>query len=274
MDTWLALVGLSLGVLGALPRTRRRRLPRQESALTIALTVAALEATRRGHAEVVPAHVAYAAVFALEQPGGPDLSAVREQIDAELEALPVTAPPDAGQAREPLGQHVRRAVRRAAAKADTELRSLSLDDVLGALQGEPSVDALLDAAHKPPPSTPSPDSGAPYRTTRSATDARVVLLNDDVSTMEGVLEVLRECFSKGHAEALHLMLTTHYAGRAIVGHYAWDEAEARRRAATARARGIGMPLAILVLGDGEREDPDAPGLGERLLRFFSPRPSP
>lgn len=267
MDAWLALVGLSIGVLGALPRTRRRRLPRQESALTIALTVAALEATRRGHAEVVPAHVALAAVFALEQPGGPDLSAVREAIEAELEALPVAVPAEAG-TREPLGDEVRRAVRRAAAKADNELRSLSLDDVLVALHGEPAVDALLAAANAPPPSRPGAVTGAPYRVARPETDARVVLLNDDVSTMEGVLEILRECFSKGHAEALHLMLTTHYAGRAIVGHYAWDEAVARKHAATSRARGIGMPLAILVEGEAEPEELESRSLGARLLRFL------
>jgi ATP-dependent Clp protease adaptor protein ClpS len=265
VEAWLALFGLSLGVIGALT-SARRAMPRQEPPLTIALTVAALEATRRAQGKVSPAHLAHAAVFALERDGGPDLALVREALEAHLDALPTEkVPPDA-----PLGPAVITAIEAAATAADREARSLSLRDVLARLREDRLVGALLDAADRPPPSRPGGRLGAPYRAPGAGELVAIVLVNDDVSTMEGVLAVLRDAFAKGNAEALHLMLTTHYEGRAVVGRYPQTEAEAVRARAVAHARTMGMPLAIeLELGENEASaSARRLSLAERVRDFF------
>jgi ATP-dependent Clp protease adapter protein ClpS len=269
VDAWLALVGLSLGVVGAWS-TVRRALPRQESTLTIALTVAALEAARRAQGPVSPAHLAHAAVFALERDDGPDLSPVREAIEAHLDALPPGhVPADA-----PLGRAVMRAIQAAAAAAEHEATLLTLRAVLEGLRADRHVASLLEATERPPPSRPSGRLGAPYRAVSTPDVVHVLLKNDDVSTMEGVLAILRECFAKGNAEALHLMLTTHYEGSAIVGRYPRMEAEALRARACRKARDLGMPLAIELATDTERESPPRPTWVDRVRRLFTPDPSP
>jgi ATP-dependent Clp protease adaptor protein ClpS len=263
VEAWLALVGLSLGVIGAWT-SARRVMPRQEAPLTIALTVAALEATRRAQGKVSPAHLAHAAVFALERQDGPDLAMVREAIEAHLDALPAEkVHPEA-----PLGASVMTAIQDAAFAAEEEARTLSLRDVLDRLKGDRLVDALLDAADRPPPSRPSGRLGAPYRAPGASDLAAVLLVNDDVSTMEGVLAVLRDAFAKGNAEALHLMLTTHYEGRAIVGRYPRAEAEALRARAVAHARTMGLPLAIEVEGEEAPARAKGLSLAERVRGLF------
>ena len=269
MDAWLALVGLSLGVVGAWS-TVRRALPRQEPTLTIALTVAALEAARRAQGPVSPAHLAHAAVFALERDDGPDLSPVREAIETHLDELP----PEHVPADAPLGREVMRAIQAAAVTAEHEATVLTLRAVLEGLRTDHHVAALLDATERPPPSRPSGRLGAPYRAVATSDVVHVLLKNDDVSTMEGVLAVLRECFAKGNAEALHLMLTTHYEGSAVVGRYPRMEAEALRTRAARRARDLGMPLAIELTMDAARDASPRPTWVDRMRRLFTPDPYP
>jgi len=48
-------------------------------------------------------------------------------------------------------------------------------------------------------------------------DYRVILLNDDYTTMEFVVEVLMLVFNKKLAEANEIMLDVHKKGRAVVG---------------------------------------------------------
>lgn len=56
---------------------------------------------------------------------------------------------------------------------------------------------------------------------------QVVMLNDDFTTMEFVIEVLRHVFRKNEAEAERIMLTIHYQGRGICGVYPKDIASTR-----------------------------------------------
>ena len=82
---------------------------------------------------------------------------------------------------------------------------MSLRDVLELLRSDACVQGLLEAVDQPAPSQ-SGRLGAPYRAARASEPVEIVLLDDDVSTMDGVLALLGDCFCKGHAEALHLML--------------------------------------------------------------------
>ena len=67
---------------------------------------------------------------------------------------------------------------------------------------------------------------------------RVVLLNDDYTTMEFVVAVLEDVFQKGPAEAFRLMMQIHTQGRAVCGVYTYEVAETKA-APRARARATG-----------------------------------
>jgi ATP-dependent Clp protease adaptor protein ClpS len=51
---------------------------------------------------------------------------------------------------------------------------------------------------------------------------RVILLNDDYTSMEFVIEVLVSIFHKTSAEATKIMLDVHEKGKGIVGIYPYD----------------------------------------------------
>lgn len=56
---------------------------------------------------------------------------------------------------------------------------------------------------------------------------QVVLLNDDYTTMEFVVQVLQKFFQKSYEEALRIMLHVHYKGRGICGIYPREVAETK-----------------------------------------------
>ena len=71
---------------------------------------------------------------------------------------------------------------------------------------------------------------------------RVVLLNDDYTTMEFVITVLEEVFQKSPAEAFQIMMHVHVNGRGIAGVYSWEVAETKVEKVIAMARDAGFPL--------------------------------
>ena len=71
---------------------------------------------------------------------------------------------------------------------------------------------------------------------------RVVLLNDDYTTMEFVVAVLEEVFRKSPAEAYRLMMQIHSQGRAVCGAYTYDVAETKVGAVRELAAQAGFPL--------------------------------
>ena len=73
---------------------------------------------------------------------------------------------------------------------------------------------------------------------------KVLLHNDDYTSMEFVVELLRRFFDKSPAEAVHLMLQVHHKGRATAGVYPREVAETKVAEATAEARAQGMPLLL------------------------------
>ena len=70
----------------------------------------------------------------------------------------------------------------------------------------------------------------------------VVLLNDDYSTMQFVVDVLESVFHKSPAEAYRTMMQVHLNGRAVAGTYPWEVAETKADTVTALAKQAGFPL--------------------------------
>jgi ATP-dependent Clp protease adaptor protein ClpS len=71
---------------------------------------------------------------------------------------------------------------------------------------------------------------------------RVVLLNDDYTPMQFVVDVLEEVFQKSPAEAYRIMMQVHLNGRGVAGVYPWEVAETKVDALLSRAREAGHPL--------------------------------
>lgn len=71
---------------------------------------------------------------------------------------------------------------------------------------------------------------------------RVVLLNDDYTTMDFVVRVLEEVFHKSPAEAYRIMIHVHTQGRGVAGHYPFEVAETKVTTVVDRARAEGFPL--------------------------------
>ncbi len=74
--------------------------------------------------------------------------------------------------------------------------------------------------------------------------AKVIFHNDDYTTMEYVVEVLRRFFHKSETEALHIMLTVHKKGRAVAGVYPTEVAETKVSEVMRDARDHGHPLLV------------------------------
>jgi ATP-dependent Clp protease adaptor protein ClpS len=71
---------------------------------------------------------------------------------------------------------------------------------------------------------------------------KVIFHNDDYTTMEFVVWVLREVFALGPGQAEVLMMTVHRSGRGVVGVFTRDIAETKAARVTELAELNGMPL--------------------------------
>lgn len=70
----------------------------------------------------------------------------------------------------------------------------------------------------------------------------VVLLNDDYTPMQFVIDVLESLFQKSPAEAYRIMMQVHVNGRGLAGIYPWDVAETKVESLRSRASAEGHPL--------------------------------
>lgn len=82
----------------------------------------------------------------------------------------------------------------------------------------------------------------PEKSVRSPRRYRVVLHNDDFTTMEFVIFVLEQFFGKSRSEATSLMLEVHVEGSCIAGRYSREVAETKVEEVSREAHRQGMPL--------------------------------
>lgn len=75
---------------------------------------------------------------------------------------------------------------------------------------------------------------------------KVILLNDDYSTMEFVVEVLQRFFAMGKERATQVMLKVHNEGSAVCGVYPKDTAETKVAQVTTFAMENGHPLRCIL----------------------------
>ena len=75
---------------------------------------------------------------------------------------------------------------------------------------------------------------------------KVIMHNDDFTSMEFVIFVLMNIFNKNEMEANDLMMKVHKGGSAIVGTYSYDIAKSKMEKTTALARQEGFPFKVTI----------------------------
>ncbi|WP_027371069.1 ATP-dependent Clp protease adapter ClpS [Desulfovermiculus halophilus] len=71
---------------------------------------------------------------------------------------------------------------------------------------------------------------------------KVVLHNDDYTTMEFVVQVLKNVFRKSEGEAIQIMLSVHRNGSGVCGVYTFEVAETKVAQVHKMAKEEGYPL--------------------------------
>ena len=75
---------------------------------------------------------------------------------------------------------------------------------------------------------------------------KVVMYNDDFTSMEFVVFVLVNVFHKENNDAVNIMMTVHKSGKAVVGIYSYDIAKSKVQKTIALARKEGFPFKLEV----------------------------
>jgi ATP-dependent Clp protease adaptor protein ClpS len=77
-------------------------------------------------------------------------------------------------------------------------------------------------------------------------DYAVILLNDDYTTRDFVVEILKVIFHKNTEDANRIMLNVHHKGRGLVGVYTWDIANTKACQVHAMAKEYDYPLRCIL----------------------------
>lgn len=72
--------------------------------------------------------------------------------------------------------------------------------------------------------------------------ASVIILNDDYTPMDFVVDILINIFDKTHNEATKIMLDVHHKGSGVCGIYPYDIAELKIDIAHQKAKSSNFPL--------------------------------
>jgi ATP-dependent Clp protease adaptor protein ClpS len=75
---------------------------------------------------------------------------------------------------------------------------------------------------------------------------KVLLLNDDYSSMDFVIDILMTIFHKSYAESEKIMLEVHRKNRGLCGVYPYEIAETKVAQVTKIAREQGFPLKAIM----------------------------
>jgi ATP-dependent Clp protease adaptor protein ClpS len=84
----------------------------------------------------------------------------------------------------------------------------------------------------------------PEKKLKKPTLYKVLLHNDNYTTREFVVAVLKEVFHKSETDAVQIMLHVHYNGIGVAGVYTFEVAETKIRTVEAAARDNGFPLRL------------------------------
>ena len=71
---------------------------------------------------------------------------------------------------------------------------------------------------------------------------KVILLNDDYTPREFVVQVLKAVFRMNQEHAYRVMMTAHQRGACVIAVYTHDVAETKAKEATELAKSNGFPL--------------------------------
>jgi ATP-dependent Clp protease adaptor protein ClpS len=71
---------------------------------------------------------------------------------------------------------------------------------------------------------------------------KVLLINDDYTTMDFVVAILETIFKRSPAEAVRIMLQVHKKGKGVCGIYSKQIAESKIKLVHDRAKSEGFPL--------------------------------
>jgi len=83
---------------------------------------------------------------------------------------------------------------------------------------------------------------------------KVMLLNDDYTPMDFVVEILEKFFGMNREKATHVMLTVHIHGKAVCGIYTRDIAETKSAQVNQYARENQHPLLSEIESVGDDEN--------------------
>ena len=82
------------------------------------------------------------------------------------------------------------------------------------------------------------------QTVKEPSNYNVIMINDDATPMEWVIEILTKIFKHSETTAKNLTLTIHNEGAGIAGTYTYEIAEQKTTEAINASRDRGLPLKV------------------------------
>ena len=75
---------------------------------------------------------------------------------------------------------------------------------------------------------------------------KVIILNDEITPMEFVIDILKTIFKHDQETATNITMTIHNEGSSVVGVYSYEIAEQKGVETTLLARNNGFPLQVKI----------------------------